>query len=168
MPEFIIGMIAGYFLAVFLFSRFFIPHLGFSKDRLPENIPIGLNEKINEIAKNSKSSYEFLQKAYDFLGTKYHAERLNTFLKFYGLFDNLDEVWNKNGFLHCTQMNYLMRIFLVRGGFFKDEDIKIKHTLANFIIHQYLMVRADGKWIDADAGEKVRGMEIGNHLWGFG
>ncbi|MFH1030314.1 MAG: hypothetical protein V1770_03595 [bacterium] len=168
MINLLIGITAGYLVAIFLFSRFFIPHLGFRKDKLPENIPADLNKKISEIAKKSKSSYEFLQQTYDFLGTKYHAERFNTFLRFYGLFESLDEVWKKSGFLHCTQMNYLMRIFLVQGGFFKDKDIKVKHTFANFCIHQYLKVHVDGKWVAVDAGEKIRGMDIGKHLWGFG
>jgi uncharacterized protein YggE len=51
----------------------------------------------------------------------------------------------------------------------KSEDIKIKHTFANFVPHQYLQVKVAGVWIDVDpAGVGIRKKPLGTHLSWFG
>lgn len=157
-----------YISIVFIVSRFVIPHLGLSETALPDKIPAEMKKKIMELKSKTGSPREFLESAYDFLGSKRRSERLNTFLKFHYLFKNLEFIWEREGYIPCTQNNLLMRIFLVRSGFFRDKDIKTKHVFANFVIHQYLQVKLDGKWIDVDVGEKQRGLPIGKHLGFFG
>lgn len=149
-------------------SRLVIPCLGFSPVPLPEKIPADIEKKIIELKGSVNSPIEFLELVYDFLGSKYRSERLNTFLKFNYLYKDLEFIWEREGYIPCTQNNLLMRIFLVRSKFFRDEDIRIKHVFVNFVIHQYLQVKLDDKWIDVDVGEKQRGLPIGKHLEFFG
>ncbi|MFH0856381.1 MAG: hypothetical protein V1860_00590 [bacterium] len=142
--------------------------MGFKKSPLPDQLPDEILEKINELKNISVSPDDFLKRAYEFLGDKYRSERFNTILKFNYLFKPLQEIWDMHGYIPCTQSSFLMRIFLIRSGFFKEEDIKIKHTFVNFCIHQYLQAHVGDKWIDIDVGEKQKGMEIGKHLKNFG
>ena len=164
----LLSIIIIYIITVFILSRLVIPHLGFKKDNLPINISDNINRKIQELKNKANSKNEFLKLAYDFLGSKYKTGRLLTFLKLHYLFKNVDEVWDMSGFMPCTQSGYLMRIFLIRSGFFKEEEICIKHTFVDFNIHQYLQVKINDVWLDVDVGEQQRGMLIGNHLKFFG
>lgn len=168
MVEAFIVIVTIYFLSVFVLSRFFVPHLDFRKEKLPENLPVGMIEQITKLKNQSNSAVEFLQLAYDYLGSKYRSERFDTLFKFNYLFKNLAEIWNMSGYTPCTQSNSLMRIFLMQSGFFADEEIKIRHNFVNFCIHQYLQVKVNGEWMDVDAGEKQGGMPLGKHLKFFG
>ena len=160
-------MIVYFFIAFFL-SRFVIPHLSFSPSSLPKDISEDMEKIIQNLSQQSGSKMDFLQKAFDYLGDRYHSERLATILKFSYLFKSLNDVWSRSGFIPCTQSNFLLQIFLVKSGWFKEEDIKVKHTFVNFVPHQYLQVKIDNNWLDVDVGEKYRGLPIGKHLKYFG
>lgn len=166
--EIVIYIIVLYFILVFGLSRFFIPHLSFGSDPLPEKIPGDMERKIEELKNKSNYPKEFLELAYNFLGTKYHSERLATVLKFHFMFKSLEDIWIRTGFIPCNQSNFLMRIFLIKSGWFKDEEIRRRQVFLNFVPHQYLQVKVDGEWLDVDVGEKYRGMPIGRHLKYFG
>jgi len=163
-----IYFIAFYIFVVFILSRLVIPHLGFKEDNIPEQIPESMLEKINEIKNQSSSREQFLNLAYNYLGSRFCSERLNTFLKFNYLYKSLDQIWLMEGYIPCTINNYLFKIFLIRSGYFKNEDIRLRYVFLNFILHQYLQVKINDKWLDIDVGEKQRGMPIGKHLKYFG
>ncbi|MFA6306702.1 MAG: hypothetical protein WCV70_03540 [Patescibacteria group bacterium] len=168
MIYYIVYIIAIYILLVFVLSRLVIPHLGFSEEKIPEQMPAEMRVKIEEYKAQSRTDEEFLRLAYDYLGSRYRSERFNTFLKFNYLFKSLDEAWRMGGYLPCTVNNYLLKIFLVSSGWFKEEDIRRRHVFVNFILHQYLQVKINDKWLDVDVGEKQRGLPIGKHLKYFG
>ncbi len=159
---------AVYILTVFVLSRFFIPYLGFTEEKIPERLPAGMQAKIDELKLKAGSAEEFLGLAYDYLGGRFRSERFNTFLKFGYLFKTVEQAWRMSGYLPCTVSNRLLKIFLVKSGRFKEADIRRRHVFANFIIHQYLQVKVGGEWLDVDVGEKQRGMPIGRHLKIFG
>ncbi|MFH1522285.1 MAG: hypothetical protein ABIE43_00520 [Patescibacteria group bacterium] len=168
MLETIITIIIVYILLVFILARFFIPHLSFRKKPIPDKIPDSMEKVIRTLKIESKNKEDFLNKAYNYLGGKYRSERFNTFFKFNYLFKSLDEAWEKKGYMPCTQSNNLLRIFLIKSGFFKEREIKIKNVFANFILHQYLKINLNDRWINVDVGEKQRGLKIGEHLKYFG
>lgn len=167
MISYILYFLLFYFVIVFILPILIIPHMRL-KDGLPKNIPIDIQKKIEEIKLVVKTPEEFLQKSYDFLGNKYHSERLATILKFPYLFKDLDEVWGMEGYVPCTLSNFLLTIFLVKSNFFKAEDIKRRYVFVNFVPHQYLKVKLGSKWVDVDVGEKQRGMPMGKYLRFFG
>ncbi|MCB9803027.1 hypothetical protein H6761_03370 [Candidatus Nomurabacteria bacterium] len=153
----------GYLLAIFLFAYFLIPHFGFRKISVPNDIPESMEDKINELKNSAGSPEEFLDLTYDYLGNKYHSERWNTLLKPQLWFKNLEQIWQIDGFVPCHQSSFIFKIFLVRSDFFKQEDIKIKLTFLNFVIHHYLLLSLNGKQIPIDVGEKQNGLKIGEH-----
>lgn len=167
MPIFFILLFL-YILAFFILFRFVIPHAGFKEERVPDEIPASMMGKINEITKQAGSSEEFLKLAFNYLGGRYRSERLNTVKKFNYLFKPLNEVWQMSGYVPCTVSSYLLKIFLIKSGFFKEADIRRRHVFVNFIWHQYLQVKVGGKWINIDVGEKQRGLPLGKHLKWFG
>ena len=166
--EILIIIIIAYTIIVFGLSYLVIPHLGWKQEPILEKISDNLQEKINELKTKAKNKREFLDLAYDYLGGRYRSERFNTVLKFHYMFKNLDDIWSRQGFIPCNQSNFLMRIFLVKSGFFREDEIRKRHCFLNFVPHQYLQIKIDNKWVDVDVGEKYRGMLIGKHLKYFG
>ena len=118
-----------------------IPNL-FTKKPIPEKLPASMQKKI-EILKKTKSKEECLRKAYDIMHERFWGWKWRTFSHLGDVFRYLPEQsWNRKGFIHCTHMCYLLRILLVRSGWFKEEDIKPKITTVHYLsIHQYLKVR---------------------------
>lgn len=75
----------------------------------------------------------------------------------------------KKGFLHCTKLNYLIRILLIKGGLFKEEDIELRWTSTWLIFpHQYLKVKINkNKFINVDLWGKAYGIPFGSYARGF-
>jgi len=157
-----------YAFIVFFLSRLMIPHLGFKKEILPEKIPKSMDIKIDEIKNESKNSIDFLTLSFIYLGKRYKTRRVSILFHLPSLFKGLDSVWQRAGYIPCTQGSYVMRIFLVRSGFFVDSDVRVKYTVLNFLIHQYLEVRIGKEWFDVDVGEFQRGIKLGSHKGIFG
>ncbi|MBN2142824.1 hypothetical protein JW711_05850 [Candidatus Woesearchaeota archaeon] len=146
-----------------------IPNL-FSKEPLPDNIPAGMTAAIRKIKQAHPGKEDFLRASYLFLATKYQLKRLQVISKFYQLFiKDLDWAWNKKGHIHCTTLNFLLRIMLVKSGLFKDSDITIRLTSTWFTMaHQYLTIRiSDDKSIDVDISMRDYGIPFGSHAGGF-
>jgi len=117
--------------------------------------------------KKAKSKGDCLRKAYDFLSKKYYGCSIVT--KFFDLFvTDLDKLWKKNE-THCTNLNYLLRVLLIKSGFFKEEDIKPKITAIGHIsIHQYLKVRInDNKFVNVDLWGASHKVKLGSYAHGF-
>ena len=162
--EILIIVVIAYIVIVFGFTRLVVPHFGFGSDLVPEIIPDSMLEKIKELKNKANTSKEkFLELSYDYLGNKYHSERLNTLFKFFDMYRNLSWYWNKIGFIHCQWANFLLKIFLVKSEFFKEDEIRPRYAFLNFIPHQYLQVKISNKWVDVDVDEKYKGYKIGEH-----
>lgn len=108
-----------YLFFVFLLSRLVIPHLGFFETEIPDALPNSMVDKIEELKKASNSPKDLLDKAYEYLGTRYHSGRLKTITCFSYLFLPLEKIWEKEGYIPCAQSSFLLKIFLVKSGFFK-------------------------------------------------
>lgn len=166
-------IITSYLLIVFVLSRLVIPHLGFKKDSLPKNIPVGWQKEIEFLKNKANNAEEFLFLTYNYLGQKYSYKsrpffrRFKIFPNFRTLFLGLDELYRRKGFMHCTQLNFLLCLFLINSGFFKEEDIRLKHVFVNFFIHQYAQVHLNNKWVDVDIFDYSNGLKIGEHLKTF-
>ncbi len=156
-----------YLLVIFVFSTFFIPHFKYQKISVPASIPESMQAKITELKNQANSPEAFLNLTYNYLGEKYRSERWNTLFKPHYWFKNLDAIWQVAGFVPCHQSSFILKIFLVKSGFFKEDDIKIKLTFLNFVIHHYLVVNINNKKIAVDVGEKINGMPLGKHAQFF-
>lgn len=140
----------------------------FSKTPVPETLPEEMQRVIDGL-KKSENKKECLKKVYAILNEKYHGDRLKTYPKIFSIFTrDPNKLWKRNGFLHCTNFDYLARIFLIKSGFFQEEALKLRWTLIWYLSpHQYLQVRIDGEWIDIDIWARVYGIPLGDHAHGF-
>ena len=104
------------------------------------------------------------------LTTKYRGYRLKTLTRIWELYEsNVNRLWARNGFLHCSTLNYLMKILLVESDKFELEDIRFRWTQTNYLSpHQYMEVRVgDTRWIEVDLWGKAYGVKFGKHAHGF-
>lgn len=139
------------------------------KTKLPENIPPSMAEAIS-ILKKSTGKEECLRRAYAMLTNKYEGHRTETYLRLWeGVTANPFTLWRRSGFLHCTNMNYLLRLLLVRSGFFSEQDIELKWTALYYCSpHQYVRVKiGSDNWVNVDVWGKAFGVEFGDYAKGF-
>ena len=140
----------------------------FGKTPIPDVLPDEMKKIINEL-KKSHSKKDCLRRAYKILTNKYRGYRVKTYTKIIEVFiSNINKLWAKDGFLHCTSINYLMRTLLIKSDFFKENEIKIKWTLVWYISpHQYLQIKTDSSWINIDIWGYAYGIEFGDYAHGF-
>ncbi len=167
-------VICGYFLLVFVGFRLIIPFMGFRQYSPPTNVPPEIQKAIYELENKSYDQMSYLQAAYALIMEKNQRQwkhtRLYAALRPYRAFiTDILQLWNTNEFIYCTSMNFLFYTLLANSKFFKASDVKLKHTFANMIIHQYMKVRVGDKWIDVDpTGTGIKNKPLGTHLAGFG
>ena len=145
-----------------------LPNL-FSKQRIPEKLPKSMQEAVDKL-KKSKGKEDCLRRAYDIVTKRYNGCTWKTYPLLYRIVrPSLERLWERNGFLHCHHHNFLLRVLLVRSGFFKEDDVKLKWTLKWYISpHQYLRVRlGKDKFVNVDAWAHVYGVGLGDYSCGF-
>ncbi|MDA3840453.1 MAG: hypothetical protein PF572_05150 [Patescibacteria group bacterium] len=138
------------------------------KKPAPEVLPNEMENLIVELKKSSGSE-ECLKKAYQILVDRYQGQRIKTYTRIFNIFySDINYLWRQKGFLHCNNINYIMRAFLIKSNFFKEDDIKIKWTLVWYISpHQYLQVRINEKWVNVDVWAHSFGIKFGDRARGF-
>ncbi len=140
----------------------------FLKTSLPDRLPSEMDNLIQEI-KKLQTKEECLQKIYNFLISKYRGSRIKTVTRIPELFKkDVNFLWYREGFLHCTNINYILRIFLIKSGFFSEKDIYLKWTFIWYCApHQYLRVNIEDNWINIDVWAYIYGIEYNNYASGF-
>src|SRR3569832_857829 len=95
---------------------------------IPASLPSTMQRVVDEL-RETKSQKECLRAAYDLLTEKYCGNRMKTLTHFSELFpSSVNEVWARNGFLHCTNQNWLLAILLIKSGHFAPQDIHTRWT----------------------------------------
>lgn len=148
-----------YLFFVWVLLRLFVPHLGFVKKTIPEQIPRSLEVVINTYTTTAKTNLEFLELAYQYVTQRHTGSRVKTVTQWYKAF--VDIYTQNPGFLPCTGQNYLLRTMLIKSGRFTEDDIKVKVVPLNFFIHQYLLVSVDGTNIVVDPWSHFLGKKLG-------
>ena len=144
-----------------------LPHL-ICRNKIPEKLPKEMDFIVKRL-KKAKNKEECLKKAYDILSKKYRGYKWRTYTRIHELFmRDVNKIWAKKVFLHCTNINYLLRILLIKSGFFKEGDIKLKWTTLYLLSpHQYVIVRINKKkYINIDIWAKPYGIKLGDHAHG--
>jgi hypothetical protein len=126
-------------------------------------------EEIIQELKSKPNQKEALKCAYDFLCCKYKGERLKTIMKIYELFYfDLEVLWKKSGFLHCTNINKILEHLLISSGHFKKSDIKKRWTLIWYLSpHQFLQIKVGEEWVNVDVWAANFGVPFGKYAHGF-
>ena len=136
---------------------------------IPKTVPKELQLKIKQYSKN-KNKEEFLKKCFDYVTKNFGGHRINLFLKFSRLYQNdINKIIKTKGYMHCTTMNYLIRIMAIKSKLFTEKDIKIKLTNTWFIAtHQYLEIKlSKNKKITLDPWNYQFGINYGDIGKGF-
>jgi len=140
-------------------------HLG----KIPKTIPEDMEKAVEQL-KKTKSKEECLEKAYKIVSSKHRGCRIYTFSHFFSLFRLSPKwLWNKKKCMHCTSLDYLLMILLLKSGKFKKEDFNTKWTLVwYFSPHQYLQVKIGNKKINTvDLWSKAYGIAFNDYAHGF-
>ena len=140
-----------------------------SKTKIPEKLPLEMKEVIEEL-KRSSDQEQCLKRAYEIMVERYKGYHFRTYTRPIPIFSfNVEKLWDTKGFMHCHNMTYLLRILLVRSGFFQNDDLKNKWTLIWYIsVHQYLQVTMEsGDIINVDIWGANNGIKFGDYAHGF-
>lgn len=140
-----------------------------NKTKISEKLPEGMQRVVDEL-KKTPNQEQCLRRAYEIMTSRYRGQKLGTYTKLPRIFSfDIQKLWDSIGFIHCHNANYLMRILLVKSGFFKNEDIKNKWTLVYYVsIHQYLRVKLNnGRHFNIDIWGAVYGIKFGDYAHGF-
>ncbi len=140
----------------------------FKKTSIPNQLPCEMQGIIVELKKSSNKE-DCLGRAYEILSKKYRGYRVKTYTRIFEIFcKDILRLWQKNGFLHCTNINYVLRILLIKSEFFNDAEIKIKWALVWYISpHQYLQIKVNNNWVNIDIWGKAFGIKFGDYSRGF-
>ncbi len=151
-----------YMLVIFVFSRLFVPHLGFRKEPLPRVIPKSMEKEIGRLKKRYKSPLDFAKAAYDVISRKYEGSHIFAYYRWDLVFSrNLGKLWSRKGYLPCNQQNLIYRVFLVKSGLLSDDQIRLRHTPIYAMVHQYVQISCKGNWIDVDLWASQCGIPFG-------
>lgn len=160
----------GYVFLVFVALRLVVPFMGFRRWTSPAHIPPSITAEAQRLVTQHPDASSFLLAAYGCISKRWWAGRLQT-VRYAPLAfrTNMEQVWNTPGYAHCNTQNYLLYLLLLASKLFSATDIRTRTVFFNFFIHQYLQVRVNGQWVDADpAGAAIRGLPLGTHISVFG
>ncbi len=141
-----------------------------SKGKIPKKIPVSMEKEVKRLSK-TKSKLECLKKAYKIIDKNFYGKSINFFLKFPRVFiSDVSKLWDYrfgvgDGYLHCNQLNFLLRTLLIKSGKFKDKDIILVDHIRKIIgIHQYLIVKINSKSITIDVYFSRLGTPFGKRV----
>lgn len=119
--------------------------------------------------KNTKSKELCLKFVYEILSLKYQGDRLKTVLFLPLLFDNdIEKNWQRSGFLHCTNINKILKYLLLESGHFVKTDIERKWTLIWGVSpHEYLKIKTEEGIKNIDVWAKPYGVSYGDYAHAF-
>ena len=144
-----------------------IPNL-FGKRPLPNpKLTKALEKAIKEV-KKQKTKSAALKKAYNIISRRKHAGKWQTYIFLHKIWLSPEQIMKEKGFLHCSNINYLLRILLINSGKFKEEDIKHKFSLIYYLSpHQYMQVKTEKGWTDVDPWGAKYGLKLGQYAHSF-
>ena len=119
---------------------------------------------------DAHEKYEALQRAYDLITKRFHGTHVRTYIELWKLWpQNAASLWQKTGFMHCTNQNYLLGTLLTLSGHFKPADIKTQWTTLYLIFpHQYMRIHLEPeKIVNVDPWAHAFHIPLGDHAHGF-
>lgn len=146
-----------------------IPHL-FRHHPVPDTIPERLMSQVDKFSAETESDEEFIKKCFFLVVDRQAGMRGGLVTRFSRLFWNdLEHLCDFRGYLHCTTVNYLLRILLLKSGRIPSERVRQKLTTTWFIFpHQYLRIKiSDTEYLNVDVWSYRFGIDFGDFAHGF-
>jgi len=135
----------------------------FKKLPLPDQLPGELQQIVDDL--KDKPPHDIARGAYDAVTERFGSGRALTYLRLPELLiKDINRIWNKSDFCHCTHQNYLIRLILIKTGRFTENDIRLKLGMVWWWSpHQWLSVRVGDDWIDIDPWGRSYGVPFGKN-----
>jgi hypothetical protein len=181
---YILIVVLAYFFLVFVLFRVIAPFYGFGQYEPPTDLPPKVRQAIADLESKSSDQISYLQAVYNFVTDKTINQWKHTRFKAgthlaKAFINDLEEIWESEGFVYCTAINFVAYTLIANSKFFsrgegsgsagKADNVKVRHVFLNFVTHQYLQVKVGDKWVDFDpAGSGIRGRNLGTHASIFG
>ncbi|MFP4515109.1 MAG: hypothetical protein ACLFNO_03855 [Parcubacteria group bacterium] len=140
----------------------------FKKEPLPKE----LNHTFITIVEHLNSfddKEEALREAHQIVATRFKSSRFKILIMCKrGFIKDPEKMWEKK-FLYCFQVNYLLRMLLVKSKWFTEEDIKLKFSCVYYMVpHQYLKIKlSENEYMNVDPWGYDLGVKFGDYLYGF-
>ena len=162
MTYFLVAVVL-YIFIVFFLARLVIPFMGFGMYAIPTQLPEPMLAKVRELESQSINAEDFVKKVYNFVQSRWHAERLKTIIMLPLAFrKDLSGIWARPGYAHCTTINYVLVSMLAASKFFEPKDLKVQQVFFNGVSHQYVKINLGNKILDVDPSlTYVRGVPFG-------
>lgn len=123
-----------------------------------------------EHVRHASSKKDALERAFKLITKRHRGYRFRTYIFFWKILEaNPNKLWQRTGFMHCTQQNFLLSVLLIKSGWFSEKDLQLGHSLVWYISpHQYLKVKINDTVIAADPWNYRFGVSLGHFASGFG
>lgn len=128
-----------------------------------------LQKTINQL-KQAPSAEAATKQALEILKAKYDSGTVRTYFFFWMATQSDPNVlWDRKGFMHCTQQNHLLRLLLVKSEQVEERDIRLGYSLIWYIsIHQYLKITLEkDRTVGVDPWSYGRGAKWNEFASGF-
>jgi hypothetical protein len=87
----------------------------FKKEPIPDIIPEELTEKIREFSQSGDRE-NFIKDTFFYVVGRYGGARTGLISHFMRIFEtDIFEIFATTGYMHCTTMNYLIRIMCIKS-----------------------------------------------------
>ncbi|MEA2007194.1 MAG: hypothetical protein U9O20_03500 [Patescibacteria group bacterium] len=140
-------------------------HTFLSKTKIPNKIPKNMRRVVERL-KKAKNQKQCLRMAHEAMSQRYFGRHMRTITHPLPIFSmDASKLWNTKGFMHCHNINWLLRILLVKSGFFKNRNI-VNHWTVVWVTspHQYLRIKMDdGVCVNVDVWGATFGVKLGQH-----
>jgi hypothetical protein len=138
----------------------------FKKGPVPRTLPKEMQKVVNNLAK-TKSKKQCLELAYSIMINRFQG--CGVFFNIGAYFtEEIQVFWDNEKETHCTNLNYILEVLLVRSKKFVKDDIKIMWTISVLSPHQYLRIKInESEWINVDVFAGTFGVKLGEYNSGF-
>lgn len=165
--EIVLLFLTSYFLVFFSIPLIFFPNNLLIK--LKTKNPNKELKKVLTKLNRTKNKEEFVKNCLVFLQKKYPTKRFRLWFNLHKLFwYNPNSIINARGMLPCHVHTLMMKTILIASRKFKEDEIRECYTITDFVIHKYLQVKINDKWLDVDSWAYGVGVPVGKHAFGLG
>ena len=156
-----IWFVLGFTIPILIF-----PLMPIKKRDIPKKIPKELEQEINKL-KKIKNKEKFLKAALGYIRKNFRSDIPLLFTKISKHFyKDLEEIMKEKGFFPCHIQNFILKVILIKSKKFSNKDIEYQYCFYSGVIHSYLKVKINGKYINADPWGYTRGLPFGHRSLG--
>ena len=155
-------IIFAFAIPILTFPR--MPIINFS---LPVHLSPELQKEIKKL-KKIKDKKQVIIATLNYIKKNFESNSLLLFIQLHKhYYKKASAILQKKGFWPCHIQVFILRLLLIKSRKFEQDDIQVHYTFYNGIIHEYLKIRVNNKWIiRADPWGYNKGVPFGYQSMG--